>query len=68
VSTLDRFQDFRDRDTYTVVVADCSDCRSVHPLGRRGPVDGPAASDCPSCGSTRYATTTRTFEVGGDDE
>lgn len=65
MSRLFQFEDYRDQDSYTVVMADCRDCRSVHPVGRRVKIeDSPASTGCPVCGSPTYRTFTRTYERG----
>lgn len=64
---LTDFEDHRDEDVYTVVMADCRDCRSIHPLGSRvADPDTPASTGCPSCGSPTYATFTRTYQRGDE--
>ncbi|MFB6094133.1 MAG: hypothetical protein ABEJ77_04240 [Halanaeroarchaeum sp.] len=42
----------------SVVVAECVDCDSIHAVAERESAgDTTAATVCPACGSTSYATT-----------
>lgn len=68
-SSLLDYTDREDVDAVFVVMADCLDCSSVHPVARReSDPTTTAATSCPVCGSAGYRSFERSYPVGDLDE